>query len=780
MRQVGPSARMWLLAAVVLVGLGSFASVSAARATAQEVQRSSSDEAADSAAQIAAALKLAIQHEEDLVGASGAFMSSDPHASVADFVGWTSAARIFEHYPELQRIGELVVVPASGLAAFAARSVIDPSGPLTATGTFAVSPPGARPYYCLSTVSRTRRGIPAAPAGTDYCDGPQRAGYLRSEHTGIGSYLPLGSGAGKMLALGTPLYRGGVVPPTTTERLAAFMGWMGVELRPAAILDAALRGHSGDSLVLNYGRSSSAVTFRAGSERAGVPSYRIPVGSGWTVLVISPAIGSGMLVGADALTLLVSGIIVSLMFGLLIYVLGTSRSRTMKVLRQRTAEIHYRANHDSLTGLPNRALILDRLGQMVARSEREQSSVAALFIDIDNFKEFNDTLSHSAGDQLLVAIGARLSAALRRQDSVGRLGGDEFVVLLDGDAEPEPGGTDAAAQRIVGALGHPFVISDSVTPLNVTASIGIAEGIGPTAERLLKNADIALHGAKAAGKHRTVRFSPTMQTELDDRRTLALDLREALEGGQFFLLYQPTVSLVSGAICGVEVLLRWRHPERGIVQPDEFVPMLESSGLIVPVGNWVLETACRQSALWCGSHPDFAVAVNVSGVQLEDDQIVDDVRAALSATGFDPAKLTLELTESALMRDVASTAARLSQLKMLGVSLAVDDFGTGYSSLAYLRQFPIDVLKIDRSFVAAMGETPESNGLVHLLARLGRLLGLQTIAEGVETTGQLATLRSEQVDIGQGFLFAKPLDVGALDRLVMEQPRYFEAETIVS
>ncbi len=758
--------RTWVIAVLALIGLGVFASVYAAGASARQAHESSSRSAASSVAQITAVLELSTQHEQDLVTAAVAFMSSDPHASLADFVAWTRADRIFGRYPELQSIGALAMVPQSELAAFAANAEAHPSGSQPSSGTFTVSPPGVRPYYCLSTVSQARPGLVVAPAGTDYCDGPLRARYLRSETTGMGSSVAVGSGAAEMLALGTPLYQGAAVPSTAAGRQAAFMGWMDIEVRPSVILDAALQGHSGTGVVVDLGTGASAISLRAGPHRQGVRSSVIPLGSGSTVQVFSPVVGSSALANAGALTVLVGGTVVSLLLGLLIYVLGTSRSRAMRLVRDRTEEIHHQANHDSLTGLPNRGLILDRLEQMVARSQREHTSVVALFVDVDDFKEVNDTLSHSAGDHLLVAIGARLSSTLRQQDSVGRLGGDEFVVLLEGTSAGE--GTDAAVRRIMAALEPPFVIAESIAPVTVTASIGIAEGAGPTAERLLQNADIALHGAKASGKRRTVHFNPTMQIALDDRRRLELDLRGALDAGQFFLLYQPTVCLRTGILCGVEALLRWRHPERGIVLPDEFIPMLESIGIIAPVGNWVLETACRQSRVWCGSIADFTVAVNVSGVQLEDDQIVDDVEKALSATGFDPAMLTLELTESALMYDVAATATRLGQLKKLGVSLAVDDFGTGYSSLAYLRQFPIDVLKIDRSFVAAMGDTPESNALVHLLARLGSLLGLQTIAEGIETTGQLGTLRSEHVDIGQGFLFAQPLDVGAMDRLVME------------
>jgi EAL domain-containing protein (putative c-di-GMP-specific phosphodiesterase class I) len=320
-------------------------------------------------------------------------------------------------------------------------------------------------------------------------------------------------------------------------------------------------------------------------------------------------------------------------------------------------------------------------------------------------------------------------------------------------------------------LSAPFEISDSDVPLAVTASIGIAEGNRETPDKLLRDADIALYQAKAAGKHCAVLFSPAMQEVVDDHRHLEVDLHRALENEQFFLLYQPTVDLATGAFTGVEALIRWHHPERGMVVPDEFVPALEASGLIVPVGRWVLEAACRQGAAWQRQGHRITMSVNVSVVQLERDQIVDEVRAAIGVSGLDPTMLVLELTETALMRDVQATLVRLTMLKAIGVGIAIDDFGTGYSSLAYLRQFPIDLLKIDRSFVSSITESSESAAIVHTLVQLGKVLELKVIAEGIENDDQLSKLRAEHVDIGQGFLFARPLDVEAVDRLLKDTTR---------
>ena len=436
----------------------------------------------------------------------------------------------------------------------------------------------------------------------------------------------------------------------------------------------------------------------------------------------------------------------------------------MVLVNSRTDQLNYLAFHDSLTGLPNRTLILDRLDQMMARSRRDGVPVAALFLDIDDLKEVNDTLGHGAGDELLVGIAARLTRALREGDSVGRLGGDEFVVLVDGNSLAA--GAKVVADRILDILRTPFEIATSSSPLSVTASIGIAEGSRTEPEDLLRDADVALYRAKVEGKNRATVFSSLMQDAVDSHRSLDMDLRLALEGGQFFLLFQPTVDLLTGLFTGAEALLRWRHPVRGVVEPGEFLPMLETSRLIVPVGRWVLNMACRQGAEWESQHHPLTVSVNVSSVQLEDGHLVSDVSNALADSGLDPGMLILELTETTLMRDVHTIAGQLRDLKSTGVRIAIDDFGTGYSSLAYLRQFPIDVLKIDKTFVSGMAETKESAAIVHTLVQLGKLLGLETIAEGIETDDQWMRLKAEEVDNGQGFLFSRPLDRGAINQLL--------------
>lgn len=763
-RPVGSRRYIWFAAAAALMVIGSIGSILGAQAVARSEGQRSHQGFVTSSMEIASTLKLAIQHDQDLVIAAGAFVVSDPNASQAKLLQWANSVRAFERYPELVGIAELAMVPASQLNAFAARALVDPPGALAADGTYKVTPAGSRPYYCLATASVTRTPS-TTPAGFDFCDTELGPDLLKARDSGQPAYLLYGTGKSAELVLGTPVYSGGVVPNTVQARRDAFIGWTGTLILPGVILTTALEDHPSTAAAFRYVDQSSAVTFRAGSIPAGAQSATIDLDNGWHVQVYGTVSGSRIVANPDALALLFGGIVFSLSLGLLLYVLGTSRSRALQLVRDRTDELHHQAFHDSLTGLPNRALILDRAGQMLARARREHSAVAAFFLDLDDFKDINDTLGHEAGDQLLTGVAARLSGVLREGDTVGRLGGDEFVVLADGASLK--GGANIVAGRILDALNAPFEISDSDIPLAVNASLGIAEGDRTTPDELLRDADIAMYRAKAAGKHCAVLFSHAMQESVDDHRHLELDLHRALENGQFFLLFQPTVDLATGDLIGVEALIRWRHPDRGIVLPDEFIPSLESSGLIVPVGRWLLETACRQGVVWQSEGRPITVSVNISAVQLERDRIIDDVNDALEASGLDPKRLILELTETALMHDVQATLVRLSLLKAIGVCIAIDDFGTGYSSLAYLRQFPIDILKIDQSFVSGIADSSESAAIVHTLVQLGKVLELKTLAEGIENKDQLMQLRLESVDIGQGFLFARPLEAGAIDNLLV-------------
>jgi len=427
--------------------------------------------------------------------------------------------------------------------------------------------------------------------------------------------------------------------------------------------------------------------------------------------------------------------------------------------------LSHRALHDPLTGLANRQLILDRADQMLVRARRNGDPVAAYFVDLDNFKDANDSLGHEAGDRLLQAVASRLVGLLRTSDTVGRLGGDEFVILAEGVSLAA--GAQAIAERIRKVLKPSFYVEgfESI-PITVSASVGIAVGDRPSAQDLLRDADIALYRAKGSGRDQSIVFEESMQLAANDRLALRTELDAALLAAEFTLLYQPIFDLTDLHIEGVEALIRWNHPTKGLISPDQFIPALEDSGQIVEVGRWVLDEACAQLARWRTAGHSLTMSVNASMRQLESDGFVDDVRIALDTHGLAPASLIIEITESVLMKDAQATVARLVGLKALGVLIAIDDFGTGYSSLAYLRQFPVDVLKIDRTFISEMSGSPDAAALVHTLVELGHTLGLVTLAEGIEQEIQIEGLRTEKCDHGQGFLFSRPVPASVIEQLL--------------
>jgi diguanylate cyclase (GGDEF)-like protein len=436
--------------------------------------------------------------------------------------------------------------------------------------------------------------------------------------------------------------------------------------------------------------------------------------------------------------------------------------RTDKELARRDEQLAFLGTHDALTGLPNRALILDRVEQMFARSARGDTHVAALSIDIDNLTAVNDTLGRSAGDELLQAAASRLDDALRGADAIGRFGAGEFVVICEGQLlgeEPE-----GIAQRLLDALKPPFTLGATAdTSFTVSASIGIATGRRDSAEELLRDADVAMHRAKWEGKNGYAVFEAGMQDSVQQRVELEMDLRYALERNEFFLVYQPTFALRDLTPMGVEALIRWKHPLRGVVKPKDFIPLAEEAGLIGEIGKWVLEQACTQGAAWREAGYTIGVAVNVSARQLDSDQLLADVENALAASGLDASALTLEITETALVRNVEETVRRLLAIKGLGARVAIDDFGTGYSSLAHLQRFPVDALKIDRSFIAGLGQSGESETFIRALVQMGRALSLETVAEGIDREEQLAKLQDEDCESGQGYLLGRPLDAARIE-----------------
>jgi diguanylate cyclase (GGDEF)-like protein/PAS domain S-box-containing protein len=426
--------------------------------------------------------------------------------------------------------------------------------------------------------------------------------------------------------------------------------------------------------------------------------------------------------------------------------------------RKRAQEqLSHHGFHDSLTGLANRALFHDRLEQALGRASLTGFDVGVVYFDLDGFKVINDTSGHEAGDTVLSEVANRLSGVVRNTDTVSRLGGDEFAILIEGSRRPLEE-AEAVSERILQVLGTPFVIDAEEVELSASIGIAIAD-IASSASSMMRDADVAMYRAKTTGKGKWTLYEPTMRAADLERLELDRDLHHALDKGQFLLVYQPVVDLKTNLLVGFEALIRWNHPTLGMIEPSSFIPIAESNGTIVAIGQWALDEACRTVVKWQRAYPTAAltIAVNLSGRQIGTPDIVEEVATALRQSGFDPSSLILELTEGVLVKDPETAAARLHELHALGVQVAIDDFGTGYSSLSYLRQFPIDILKIDRSFTETITRDTRNPPLVRGLIDLAKTLHLKTIAEGIEHTMQLDSLRDLGCDFGQGFLFAKPL-----------------------
>jgi len=435
-----------------------------------------------------------------------------------------------------------------------------------------------------------------------------------------------------------------------------------------------------------------------------------------------------------------------------------SRSIRYAIERKRAeVELAHQALHDPLTGLPNRALFLDRLELALARVQRRPSAVAVLFLDLDRFKVINDSLGHETGDRLLVDLAARLQAVLRPGDTVARFGGDEFTILCD-DIDGE---RDAIviAERVGEAVAAPFVIEESEAFLTASVGIAMAEGVETRPEALIRDADAAMYRAKEKGKSRYELFDEVMRARAVERLQVENALHRAIERGELRVHYQPMVELASGLVVGIEALVRWQHPERGLLQPGQFVPLAEETGQVAELGEWVLREACAQHRRWCEEHPEASelrLSVNLSARQLQQPDLVADVVSALRDTEMDAAKRCLEITESVVVQETDAAIQGLEALREQGVLIAIDDFGTGYSSLRLLKGVPADQLKIDRSFVAGLGTDPQDTPIVRTVISLAEALGLDAVAEGVETSEQLAELRQAGCRFAQGFHFARP------------------------
>jgi diguanylate cyclase (GGDEF)-like protein len=471
---------------------------------------------------------------------------------------------------------------------------------------------------------------------------------------------------------------------------------------------------------------------------------------------------------SDALVFLFA----TLAIGLIIF----ASRRWRDSVRQSAQKDAHRALYDPLSGLPNRILLHERLTEALVRARQQEGRVAVLFIDLDRFKSVNDNYGHAAGDQLLTAVAERLRVAVRGEDLLARLGGDEFVVICH--EVTYHGEAETIAERILLAMAHPFFVNDA--ELAISASIGIAlsdntsRGRKESAETLLHDSDAAMYRSKSQGPGRYTIFDRSMKADRVNRDKVEQRLRDAFENEEFILHYQPIISVADESIVGIEALLRWQDPHRGTIPPMDFVPDLEATGLIVAVGEWALEEACRQVTEWDAAFPKVGplrVSVNVSPRQLLQAHFGDTVTRVLQRTGARASQLCLEITEAALMGDVVSAWAELRKVKTLGVSLAIDDFGTGYSSVSYVRNFALDSLKIDQSFVRALSSCVEDAAIVKAVIHMAHALSLDTVAEGVETPEQLAQLKELGCDFAQGYLFSRPQPPDVIEGLLIDGGR---------
>jgi len=776
--------RRWLSVVVatflLVVGLGGsvVGGVAWYRYQRSETQKSFDATASGAASAVGASLN----RDLDFISAQKSLVAAFPEMTNRQLTAWYRGLDVKEKYKGAIAFGFVEPVSNAQLPAFLAALRADPPDAKAAVPD-SVTPAGVREQYCLARFGILLTSL--IPPNLDLCApyvtgttlSPVAPMLLQAAATGevrVSSYRTIGKafepliGAKEarslaaLFAISVPIYNGSATPTTAAARASSLWGWIVGSLSSTTLLHSAL-GSTNLEATLRFRSPGEpqVVVGSAGPVPGGahlVSTRTLADAQGWSVVITSPATSSaavqGLVIGA-------MGAIVVLLLMLFLIHLARSRESALRLVDQQTGELRHQALHDALTGLPNRALIFDRAQQMLMRARRHPMGIGAIYIDLDNFKDINDTFGHHVGDQLLRSVAARLASTLRSGDSVGRLGGDEFLVLVEDDLRVA--GPEMVAERLQAALAEPFELEiPEPVQLLVRVSMGVAVGPRESADELIRDADVALYSAKEAGRDRFVVFAPEMQAAVKDRLGLEMDLRDAIAAGQLFLVYQPIFDLTTMAAKGAEALVRWQHPTRGLIMPDDFIPLAEETGLIVPLGRFVLNEACAQAAAWHAQGSPIGVAVNISTRQLDSEALIDDIGYALERNGLDPSSLTLEINETALMRDIHRAPKMLGQLKALGIHVSIDDFGSGYSSLLFLRQFQIDALKIDRSFITRISQTAESPALIHTLVQLGKALGIETLAEGVEDDTQLVQLQREQCDSAQGFLLARPLDADAI------------------
>jgi len=782
----GARRAVWAAVAALCVAGGAIASILGAHSVARDDATSARQASQQTSAALAGTVKLALQREEDLRIGASTYFAGNSNTTPAEFDRWAHWARTLRHFPELEQLGLVTLVHGSELTSFAARAAgkakpaasAKPAVPVASAAAATtpaaprvkVTPAGTRPFYCLTLAGLVRHRADSPPAGEDYC--AKGTTLLLARDSGLTRSAVVSVGSATALEMITPVYRGDQPPATLGARMGAFAGWLRQVFVPGFLLEAALRSHAADAVRISYASGPARVVYTGGTPQAGAPSTTVDLHDGWIVQGFGTPVTAGTLGDGNAVALLIVGCALSALLGLLVFVLGAGRppapAPVPKAPEPEDPEVPaapVEDLHDALTGLPNRALMLDRAECMLARAGRQSGLlVGALFIDIDWFADINERLGAGAGNQILKIVAERLEAVVRAGDTVGRIGGDEFVLLVESAARGAR--LDNLARRVVEALHKPFELEGVDSSVSLTASIGVAFGRYETPKDLLRDALLALDAAKAAGKDRYTLFNANMRSVIEGRGDLEIELNAALLDKQFFLLYEPIYDLATGAVAGLEALLRWLHPKRGVMEPADFIPLAEETGLTVPIGRWMLEEACGRAAAWSVAGHNVGISVEVSANQLNRDNFVTDVRRALQQSGIEPSLLTLEIAETTVMRDVTAAVQRLEEIKQLGVRIAIDDFGgSGYAYHSDLRLLPLDFLKVDRGSLAASEDEEYRTWLLEAILIVGRDLSLTVIAEGIDSVDQLSSLQAMGCTMAQGTLMGKPVPANAIENV---------------
>ncbi|MGH9386496.1 MAG: putative bifunctional diguanylate cyclase/phosphodiesterase [Vicinamibacterales bacterium] len=703
----------------------------------------------------------------DLLRAGSALLTASNEISGIEFSGFVAGLQLRERYPGLRGIGYAQRVRNRDVRAFVRAMDLDGVSPLT------VWPPGRRPQYDLVVYLEPKTAQSRGTIGFDLStDETVRSAMQQAVETGqpaasraLMGAKPFDAGERTSLLV-MPVYRTKTQPATLEARRRALIGYVFSPFNAQEVLKQAIASTAprvSYDLYDEDEKDRAALLSQSGSDPDGqqyLSSGLVEIGGRDWLVVVSRPIGSASLLSQmDGLTLL-GGLVLSFM----LFAITRAQVRAFDTAARHESELRQLAQFDFLTGLPNRALLEDRLAQAIALAHRHERRVAVFFVDLDQFKHINDSFGHAIGDRLLQSVAGRLQACARSSDTVSRQGGDEFVLVLSEISRTAD--AVASAQKIISAL----VVPHHVRPHDIHTTVSIGASIypedGDDVAALLKAADTAMYQAKKNGRNRYQLFSPDMSARAVARQSIEDGLRQALQRHEFVLHYQPTINLETGQMTGAEALIRWMHPDRGLIPPSDFVHIAEDCGLIVPVGQWVLREACRQARAWLDAGTPTSVAVNISAIEFRDKDFLTNVCDVLGRTGLDAKYLELELTESSLMQHAESTVSVLRALKEQGVRIAIDDFGTGYSSLSYLRQFPIDVLKVDQSFVREITSDLDGTPIVSAMISMGKKLRHRVIAEGVETQEQLTFLQAQRGCEGQGFFFGQPVVADQFGRLL--------------